>query len=64
VGRAANWIRDAYARPRGGIAGLSWGEQPIVVRDPSFVAEMPGSRGVVVKIGHFDEVDGVTHVEI
>jgi hypothetical protein len=37
---------------------------PIVVCDPAFVAEMPGSRGVVLKIGHFDEVDGVTHVEI
>ena len=37
---------------------------PIVVCDPAFVAEMPGSRGVVLKIGHFDEVGGVTHVEI
>ena len=37
---------------------------PIVVCDPAFVAEMPGSRGVVLKIGHFDEVAGVTHVEI
>lgn len=37
---------------------------PIVVCDPAFVAEMPGSGGVVLKIGHFDEVDGVTHVEI
>jgi hypothetical protein len=37
---------------------------PIVVCDPAFVAEMPGSRGVILKIGHFDEVDGVTHVEI
>ena len=32
--------------------------------DPAFVAELPGSNGVVLKIGHFDEVDGVTHVEI
>jgi hypothetical protein len=37
---------------------------PIVVCDPAFVAEMPGSRGVLLKIGHFDEVGGVTHVEI
>ena len=37
---------------------------PIVVCDPAFVAEMPDSRGVVLKIGHFDEVDGITHVEI
>lgn len=37
---------------------------PIVVCDPAFVAELPGSKGVVLKIGHFDEVDGVTHVEI
>ncbi len=37
---------------------------PIVVCDPAFVAEMPGSNGVVLKIGHFDEVGGVTHIEI
>jgi hypothetical protein len=37
---------------------------PIVVCDPAFVAELPGSDGVVLKIGHFDEVGGVTHVEI
>jgi hypothetical protein len=37
---------------------------PIVVCDPAFVAEMPDSGGVVLKIGHFDEVGGVTHVEI
>jgi len=37
---------------------------PVVVCDPAFVAEMPGSNGVVLKIGHFDEVRGVTHVEI
>jgi hypothetical protein len=35
----------------------------VLVCDPAFVAEMPGSR-VVLKIGHFDEVAGVTHVEI
>ena len=37
---------------------------PIAVCDPAFVAEMPGSRGVVLKIGHFDEIAGITHVEI
>jgi len=37
---------------------------PVIVCDPAFVAEMPGSRGVLLKIGHFDEVGGVTHVEI
>ena len=37
---------------------------PLVVCDPAFVAEMPGSRGVLLKIGHFDEVGGVMHVEI
>jgi hypothetical protein len=37
---------------------------PLMVCDPAFVAEMPGSQGVVLKIGHFDEVRGITHVEI
>lgn len=37
---------------------------PVMVADPAFVAEMPGSNGEVLKIGHFDEVAGVTHVEI
>jgi hypothetical protein len=37
---------------------------PIVACDPAFVAELPGAGGVVLKIGHFDEVAGVTHVEI
>lgn len=32
--------------------------------DPAFVAQMPGSNGALIKIGHFDEVDGVVHVEI
>lgn len=32
--------------------------------DPVFVAEMPGKRGDLLKIGHFDEVDGVMHVEL
>lgn len=35
---------------------------PVVVADPVFVAEMPGSDGVLLNIGHFDEVGGVTHV--
>jgi hypothetical protein len=37
---------------------------PIIVCDPVFVAEMPGSGGVILKIGHFDEVGGITHIEI
>ena len=37
---------------------------PIMVCDPAFVAEMPDRRGQLLKIGHFDEVDGVIHVEI
>lgn len=37
---------------------------PVALCDPAFVAEMPGSNGVLLKIGHFDEVRGVTHVEI
>ena len=37
---------------------------PIALCDPAFVAEMPRSAGVLLKIGHFDEVRGVTHVEI
>jgi hypothetical protein len=45
------------------VAGYIMGP-PIVVCDPAFVAEMPGSGGVILKIGHFDEVDGITHVEI
>jgi hypothetical protein len=36
----------------------------VSVCDPAFVAEMPGARGRLLKIGHFDEVDGVMHVEI
>ena len=37
---------------------------PLMVCDPAFVAEMPGSPGDLLKIGHFDEVGGITHVEI
>lgn len=37
---------------------------PVLVCDPVFVAEMPGKPGELLKIGHFDVVDGVTHVEI
>lgn len=37
---------------------------PILVCDPAFVAEMPDRPGELLKIGHFDEVAGVTHVEI
>jgi hypothetical protein len=37
---------------------------PLMVCDPAFVAELPDAPGVLLKIGHFDEVDGVTHIEI
>ncbi len=37
---------------------------PVMVCDPAFVAELPEKPGVLLKIGHFDEVGGVTHVEI
>jgi hypothetical protein len=46
------------------IVSLSIFAPPVLVCDPAFVAEMPGSDGVLLKIGHFDEVGGVTHVEI
>lgn len=36
----------------------------VVVCDPAFVAEMPGSDGVLLNIGHFDDIAGVRHVEI
>jgi hypothetical protein len=36
----------------------------VAVCDPAFVAELPEAPGVLLKIGHFDEIDGVTHVEI
>ena len=36
----------------------------VAVCDPAFVAVMPGQRDRLLKIGHFDEVDGVMHVEI
>ena len=37
---------------------------PLVVCDPAFVAELPGSDGVVLNIGHFDEIAGVRHVDL
>jgi hypothetical protein len=37
---------------------------PVLACDPAFVAEMPGSQGVLLKIGHFDKVGGVMHVEL
>ena len=36
----------------------------VAVCDPAFVAELPGRDGTLYKIGHFDEIDGVMHVEI
>jgi len=37
---------------------------PFAVCDPAFVAEMPGSDGVLLNIGHFDDIAGVRHVEM
>ncbi len=37
---------------------------PVMVCDPVFVAELPEARGQLLKIGHFDEIGGVMHVEI
>ena len=37
---------------------------PVAMCDPVFVAEMPDAPGELLKIGHFDEVGGVMHVEI
>jgi hypothetical protein len=37
---------------------------PVAVCDPVFVAEMPEAPGILLKIGHFDDIGGVTHVEI
>lgn len=45
-------------------AYLTFAIPPLVVCDPAFVAEMPDKPGELLKIGHFDDVDGVTHVEI
>lgn len=43
---------------------LTTGVTSVSLCDPAFVAEMPGAKGKLLKIGHFDEVDGVMHVEI
>jgi hypothetical protein len=48
----------------GQIIAISVATPPVMVCDPVFVAEMPGSGGVLLKIGHFDEVAGVTHIEL
>ena len=37
---------------------------PVMVCDPVFVAEMPDAPGTLLKIGHFDEVGGIVHIEI
>ena len=36
----------------------------LIVFDPAFVAELPGSGGLLLNIGHFDEIAGVRHVEM
>ncbi len=43
---------------------LAYTSPPLMVCDPAFVAEMPGSKGVLLKIGHFDEVGGKMHIEL
>ena len=43
---------------------ISMAAAPVGMVDPVFVAEMPNKRGELLKIGHFDEIDGVMHVEI
>ena len=49
----------------GYLASVGLGIIPtVLVCDPAFVAEMPDNPGVLLKIGHFDEVGGVMHVEI
>ena len=37
---------------------------PVAVCDPAFVAEFPGSNGELFKIGHFDDIAGVRHMEL
>lgn len=45
-------------------AGIFTAAPPLAVADPAFVAEFPESPGVVLNIGHFDEVAGVRHIEL
>jgi len=47
-----------------GIRPTAASVSPIVACDSAFVARLPSSNGVVPTIGHFDEVGGVSHVEI
>lgn len=56
-------LGGSYASSIAASVALSFAP-PLLVCDPAFVAEMPGSEGMVLKIGHFDEIGGVTHVEI
>ncbi|MEM1227782.1 MAG: hypothetical protein AAGJ40_18990 [Planctomycetota bacterium] len=44
-------------------ANLLYAAPAVAVCDPAFVAQVPGSNQLL-KIGHFDEIAGVTHVEI
>ena len=47
------------------LSTLTWTATPAVALcDPAFVAEFPDRPGVLYKIGHFDLVGGVMHVEI
>ena len=42
---------------------VAW-SSPVAVCDPAFVAEFPGSGGELLKIGHFDDIAGVRHIEL
>ncbi len=37
---------------------------PLSLCDPAFVAEFPDQPGVLWNIGHFDEINGVRHIEM
>lgn len=37
---------------------------PLIVCDPAFVAEFSDRPGILMKIGHFDEIAGVPHIEL
>lgn len=37
---------------------------PMTMCDPAFVAEFPEKPGVLMKIGHFDIVSGIPHIEL
>lgn len=65
---SAPWVLSLLGGS-GGLIGhfvhyMLWTTPPVLLCDPAFVAEMPDRPGELLKIGHFDEVGGVTHVEV